>query len=234
MYPSPKTPRILSQGGVAIGVPSSGTMGNNGALSAITVQNQIAPGCYMYFGTNVIAAGVPAGLYYVVMSSTSAGTVYNNTYSSGAPQVPASLTPFVTTGPGAFTQTTAEITLFSLTIPGGIIGAYGSLRVRILGYDNNNANTKTFKASLGVFTFLNIPVTATWSLPTMKSITNRGSLSRQVAGYIGGIDSGPINANNAYGTVDTSVDQTLTITGQLGVATDWIYLESVVIEVLPS
>lgn len=229
-----KMPFVLHQGGIFIGIPSSGSVGNNGALTGLTVQNQLAAGGYMYFPADKIAVGVAAGLYWVVMSGTTAGTIYNNKYTGGKIEQPATLVPFVTTGPGAFTQSLIEITLFSLTIPGGIIGPYGSLRLRLTGYNNNNANTKTYKASLGAFNFLSIPVTATWSLPTMKSITNRGVQTSQIAGYIGSGDSGPINANNAYGSVDTSADTVLTVTGQLAVASDFIYIESIVLEVIPS
>ena len=92
----------LCQTGIPLILVSSGNIGNNGALTAITtLPATYSQGCYMWFKTNSISAATPAGWYYVVMTSGTAGTIYNNTYTSGVPLQPAVLTAFVTTGPGA-------------------------------------------------------------------------------------------------------------------------------------
>ena len=237
MYPSPKTPRILSQGGVAIGVPSSGTMGNNGALSALTaLPTTYSGGIYLYFPANAIAAGVAAGLYYCIMSSTTAGTVYNNTYTSGVPTAPASPTAFSTTGPGAYTQTTGvDITLRSDPILGGTMGPNGSIRAIPLFVYNNTVGNKTHGVKLSTAYFAFVVTTTSVSIQYNVLIGNSGSQSYQTAlgAGLAGVGFGA-TASVIVGTIDTSVTQSLTHFGNLQTATDFIILGRTIIEVLPS
>src|ERR1700693_852831 len=103
MWPSPVIPVI--QNAIPMILPSSGTIGNNGALSALTALPTIYANAYLYFPAGAIVAGSLAGLYYCIMSSTTAGTIYNNTYDTTLgvmPTIPANPVPFVTPGPGAY------------------------------------------------------------------------------------------------------------------------------------
>ena len=76
-------------------------------------------------------------------------TLYNNTYASGLPQVPSSPTSFVTTGPGAYTQTTGgNITLFSMTVPGYQLGPADGLNIRASAVFPANTNSKSLGCTL--------------------------------------------------------------------------------------
>lgn len=146
-----KTPYTFFTCGIPFVLPSSGTMGNNGALSGITAiaSGQTYPHAYVYLPANAISAGSAAGWYYAQFSSTTAATVYNNTYTSGIPTVPSSPTAFVTTGPGAYTQGVgAEIPAITLTLPANSIGVNGSIDTTFSASTTNNVNSKIFRVAL--------------------------------------------------------------------------------------
>src|SRR5579859_1785192 len=102
--------------GIPFIVANTGTMGNNGALTLGTALPSTYANAYVYLPANAISAGSAAGWYFCQFSSTTVGTVFNNTYSSGTPQIPAALVSFATTGPGAYTGVTTQITGPNFTI----------------------------------------------------------------------------------------------------------------------
>lgn len=210
-------------------VPSSGTIGNNGALSAITALPGTYTSCYMSFPANAIAAGVPAGNYYVVMSSTTAGTIYNNTYTTGKPTIPASPTAFVTTGPGAYVQLTTAITLTQLTLRGGAMGPAGQLIIYPHHSIPSNANNKIMAITFGGSSI------ASWTDTTVAvevrptRLCNRDSVSRQVGTNWAGFQTG--STTPIYTTINTAADVTISTTAQLAVATDYIIQESLLAQV---
>lgn len=125
-------------------ISSSGSFGNNGALSGITALSRLSGPCYMWFPANAIAAGIAAGWYYAVLGSSTTATVYNNTYTSGQPRVPASPTAFATTGPGAFTQSNPAATESpQFTLVANTLGRYGTLQFDYKVNCNSSANFKT-------------------------------------------------------------------------------------------
>jgi hypothetical protein len=224
----------LGQSHIPFVMASSGTMGNNGALSAITAVAAIYPAAYVYLPAAVIASGSLAGWYFAVFSSTSTATVYNNTYSGGTPQIPASPTAFVTTGPGAFTQTTGSfIGTYSLTIPGNTIGANGSVRVSKMLSMNNSAGAKSSEDIFGGTQFsLNAP-TADLSTGVVTGFSNRGTTNVQA---MLGATSGAGGATTTapfFGAVDTTQNQTMAVSLKLATATDTITLENVFVELIP-
>lgn len=225
MWPRPKQPIVLSQSGIPMILPSSGTIGNNGALSALTALPTIYASCYMYFPVNTIAAGVAAGMYYVVMSSTTAGTIYNNVYTTGEARIPATPTPFVTTGPGAYTQTTgAPITLSTTLLPAGLMGIDGQLISHLLWSHPNNGNNKIETFALGGTTVSSWTQTTTVQASYCVRVANRQNYAKQVVApdAVFGASATALT----YLTKDTSTDLNITRTAQLAVATDYIVLES--------
>lgn len=233
--------RVLSQSGIPIVIPTSGSIGNNGALSGVTAMSDyFAPqGMYLYFPANAISAGSAAGLYYTLMSSTTAGTIYNNTYTSGIPSIPVSPTPFVTTGPGAFTQTTAaDITLLSLTIDANSLGNNGGIFAFLRWTLNSSANNKILKVKLGasnVWDNSSAPLTTSGLYEHLVNVVNRGVPNRQQgnrnnnAGLAGGASG---TSNNL--SLDTTAALTLSITGQIAAATDFLGLSMHSIELRPA
>jgi hypothetical protein len=230
----------LFQNSIPVLEPSSGTIGNNGALSAISALTNAYTSAYLYFPANAIAAGVAAGLYYTVMSSTTAGTIYNNTYTSGVPIIPASPTPFVTTGPGAFTQTTNEITLLSLILPGHTLGPNGSMHITaLMGDTTNNANSKTAKVKLDSTVIIQNTILTSGRAIRLEGIfSNRNSESinaypASTAALCFCTTTATVSASNVHGSIDTSSDRTFSITAQLASAADSIILDSTRIVVYP-
>lgn len=218
--------------GIPMIIPSSGNIGNNGALTAITALNTTYANCYMFFPAGAIFAGSAAGVYYVQMSSTTAGTIFNNQYTNGVPTVPASPTPFVTTGPGAYTQSTGSaIILRNSTIVGGSLGPNGSIEVSSLWSYPNSAGTKTGVIKYSSANILNASgtTTTTFNAP-LQILQNNGVTNKQVAcaGTLsGGVSSGTI----AYTTIDSTADQTLQATGQLSAAADFLVLERMIVRI---
>ena len=71
-------------------------------------------------------------------------------------------------------------------------------------------------------------------IPRESEVRNRGDQTKQVtphgalAAGAGGVSAGQ------YGSINTAIDQPLTFTGQLAVATDYIVLEGFTVEVIPA
>ena len=230
MYPNPKTPKILSQGGLPTGIAPSGSFANNGVwTSGTTLPTTYSGGIYLYFPADKIAVGVPAGLYYTVMSNGTVGTVYNNTYTSGVPTAPASPTAFATTGPGAYTQSTSEITLRSITLGGGSLGLDGRLVFNKLCSYPSNGNNKSFADKVGGTSIDSFTLTTTTNLRIESEMQNRGSLSKQISS--GFLNYGTASSAFNYLTIDTSTDQNITTTSQLAVTTDFAIVESISIQI---
>lgn len=83
-----RIPYILAQCNVPIGIAPTGTMAANGAITLGTALNTTySGGLWLYLPAGAAYAGSLAGFYWTVMSSTTLGTVYNNTYTPGTDPV---------------------------------------------------------------------------------------------------------------------------------------------------
>jgi hypothetical protein len=225
---------VLAQTGITFVVPSSGTMGNNGALSAITaLQTTFSGGAYFWFPTNAISSGSTAGWYWTVMSSTTAGTVYNSTYTSGVP-VTGTTTAFATTGPGAYTQQTTVINGPTISVPANVMGKNGRFEFNILGANNNTANNKTYAMTFGGTSFWQFVPTTTTASSFRFGVANKNSLSSNV-GFPGSSSSGfgGVSATLTYGTINTGSAQNAILTMQLATATDYILLDNFILKMIP-
>ncbi len=132
------------------------------------------------------------------------------------------------------TGDTLETILFSATVPGGTLGPNGVLDITTLASIPSTANIKTLKVKFGGVVFLNLAyTTGIQSLQQKMMIRNRNSESSQVAAAATQLYSfGYPNAAVLTAAINTAVDQTLQVTGQLAVATDTITLEDMFAEVL--
>jgi len=135
----------------------------------------------------------------------------------------------------SLTGTTAETALASITIPAGAMGPNGILRVTTEWSYTNSANNKTLRTRLGsglsgtVFDSI-VPTTNAFQR-RQCDIRNRNAENAQIgppAAYIAGF--GTSTGAPLTGTVDTSLAQTLALTGQLASAGETITLESYVVE----
>lgn len=221
--------RAIVSGIVPMILQSSGTMGANGALSAITAMQQYAS-CYMFFPAGRVFSGSAAGLYYTTMLTTTTATVWNNAYTGGTPTIPASPTAVVDAGPGAYTQTLAAITVITNTVPGGSLGKSGNSVQKPIYSVPNNANAKTasiFFANSSAAQSL----ASTRSSRTQFDFRNSQSESVNVAYAALATPFGSTVNAPLYTTINTAVDQTASITFALGVATDYMVLEAYILDV---
>ncbi|MBI5887079.1 MAG: hypothetical protein HZB85_10950 [Deltaproteobacteria bacterium] len=139
--------------------------------------------------------------------------------------------------PVSLTGNTNEATLFSVVIPGGAMGANGVLRVTELWSWTASANAKTRRVKFGGVSFQQRSYAGGATGIGEQQCTllsNRNSQSSQVA-Y--GYNTASFNILTSGTTpktisVDASVDQVLSITGQLGNAGETMTLEAVMVEVL--
>lgn len=214
------------------GTPNTNTSGFSVPFDAVW------PGLYLRFPANSVVAGFVADGCWCVMQSSTVGTAYNNRLPLlQEPSAPTTLVPFVTTGGGAYTQATLSLlTLASYTITGGSMGAYGKLRFSGLDIQNSSVNNKAYRLTFGGVIFFTVNPAANNVHSIFKTIGNCAKVNFQASEPAGGenttIVAGPTNP--VYGAIDTSVDQPLTFTQQVQVATDWAILVHHMIELLPA
>lgn len=221
----------LLAGRYIIGIPfvyaSSGTMGDNGALSGIAAVNSTYANAYVYLPANAIAAGSTAGWYYAVFSSTTAATVYNNKYTTGVPSVPASPTAFVTTGLGAYTQANAN-TGPTIVLPANTLSVNG--RIEIDAYCTQTSGNAFIAMNVGTLYFQSNGTT-TWT--SAKWAINARGTSTGLMGCTQ-FTSANYNATTSYG--NDSLASTITISPyirSLSVATTSATLEQFCVKIYP-
>ena len=235
---------ILSQSAIPFIKSSSGTMGNNGAVSAMTALPRIiSGGAYLYLPAGAIAAGVPASAdwYWFVASSTTAGTVYNQTYANnkdsvGTPRIPSANTAFATTGPGAYVGATGAVTTVSLTLPANSMGINGHVSIDAALSFNNSAGTKADAVLFGAQSASGLTLTTQLSAFHSAHIVNRGvaniqSMSR-LAGHSQSVGTGSARASDT--TVNTAAAVTISVTVDCNTATDHHILEMYSVQIMAS
>lgn len=234
------TPYCLFRNGIVFVYVSSGTMGDNGALSGISAAPVLAnQGGYVYLPASAISAGSSAGWYYAVFSSTTAATVYNNVYSSGVPAIPSSPTAFVTTGPGAYTQTSGSwIAGMQITLPANSVGANGVIRTNFTTFSSASGNNKGVALSPGAigdyFAFTNsvgiASITSTF-LTSASGLTNRQTTVNVISGLNGSVASstGPYQTTSA----DFTTAKTLTLFFLSASATESFSVPRITIDIVP-
>lgn len=214
-------PQVLYKIGIPFILISDATMGNNGALSAVAGLNTTYANAYVWMKAGNIFAGSAAGWYYAVFSSATAATVYNNTYSSGTPTIPAAPTAFSTTGPGAITQTTgSDITALTLAVAGNSIDANGQFLLGMLFATGGVATNKIFKAAYAGTGFLSTTQTTNKSIAAYRTVANRGVTNSQVSEAAGSFGFTASAGAPSYLSIDSSVSQNFTTTLQLQAGTD--------------
>lgn len=238
---SPGTPGVftLFQVDLPFIVAPTGTMANNGAITLGTaLATTYGSGVFLYFPANAIKSGSTAGWYCAVMSTPTAGQVYSASpgqtfpYTIGNPVNCYGVgTPFVSTGPGAYTGVTSQVMGPSFTVAGSN-SARITLRTTYVSVLNPTANAKTTTYTYGGTTFGTLATTVAANLGQEANFIMWSGPVPQF-----GETSVPIsNAGNITtpglmrGVVDMTVNQTMGVTLQMAVATDFIGLEHVTIE----
>lgn len=232
-------PMIMPPGdGAANGLTWSGTVGAFTITGAVVFQSYSFPQeCFLYMPANAITGtGNAAGFYYAILTSTTAGTLYNNLYQGGWPQasIPAAPTPFSGITNATFiTQTTgAEITMISLTVPGGVMGPHGVFYEKDQVSCSNNANVKTLRRRGAGNQFALSTLTSTPGYLAGTSIRNRNSVSKQSGANGQSGDYGTPGSHNFY-SWDTNANWTFALTLQSAAATDILAVEALEAFVVP-
>ena len=200
----------LAGSAVALIQPSSGVIGANGALTSLTTAlPRVYPRCWMYFPANAIGAGVAAGTYYVEMTTTSAGTIFNNTMPlNGNTDTPTTKVPFSGTAGSSYTQVNAaDYAIHTCTIKGGLLGRNGDLTAEYAVEVPNNANTKNFKPYYGNAQFGTHQASGLGGNNFRSVIQNAGATNSQIG-----------NVNNSSGYNGSSLQ---IIGGSVDSTADW-------------
>ena len=215
---------ILPGDGSTTGLQFTGSAGAF-TLSAAILTNawNALKGCWCYMPSGFGRTAYPAGWYWAVFSSDTAGILYNNVYTSGVPARHASPTAFVENLSGWLTQTTSEVTgPTGLTYRGGSMGKSGSVKThwRIIG---NTTNTKTYKEYLGLTIVATMGVTTSPVSEILTSVFNQGDSQKQVtsqANAMPGVGTASSSFTISSATaIDTDSDQAVSISMQLGANT---------------
>lgn len=200
-------------------VPSGNIAVTTGINTLGTALDQTYANCYAYFPAGAWT-GSTAGWYYCTMSSTTSMTVYSNAYTSGVPTIPASPT-LVTTGAGAYTQTTGSyLTGPAFTVQGNLLGKNGRLRATFGMTANNSAGNKLVKAVYGTaISGAGALLTTGIYLQNIVTVSNLGVTGKQA--YI----QSQTGQGNGVTSVDSTANQTFSLAANLATATDWVVIQ---------
>lgn len=220
----------LFQTGIPFVMAPSGTGSTAGAITLGTAGPAGFWGgsCYLYLPANCLGGNAnAAGWYYTLMTSTTAGTVYNNPYVSGQPFIPSAgaLVPFVGAG-SAYTGVTSAQAALTFTMPGGLLGANGVLQIDGFIAYNGSTNNKTTTVKMGASTMFSLvqATAATKCYQFYLQIQNQGAANAQATQNTG--VTGASTVVNTYTALDTGVNQTITFNITQATATDWTSIES--------
>ncbi|MBK8113504.1 MAG: hypothetical protein IPK44_02675 [Candidatus Accumulibacter sp.] len=218
-------PFIIPPGdGAAVGLQFTGTAGAF-TLSAAILTNvwNALKGCWMYLPASFGGSTCPAGWYWAVFSSDTAGVVYTDTYVSGKPARPSSPVAFSINLTGRLTTTTAEVTgPTGFVLPGNSLGPNGCLKSHFRS-SGNLTGTKTFKGYLGSSVFSSIAPTVNPTTEIITSFCNQGVANAQLVSGINSNTGVGVNSNvfttSSYAVIDTTTDKNISYTLQLSVNT---------------
>jgi hypothetical protein len=134
----------------------------------------------------------------------------------------------------ACASTATDEVLFTYTLPAGTLGPNGGIEILPIWSMTSSANNKIIKVNFGAFVAYNITRTASVYERLYIVVINRGSTSSQIAPGNGTgatfvvSSGGPVQT----GTVDTTQNVIITVTGNRANAGDTLALESCVLKLL--
>jgi hypothetical protein len=197
-------------------------------------------GVWVYLPAGAVVGG-SAGFYFAVPFSPGSvngmlqvTTAYQATLTT--PSIPVGYSNAVGGNATYSAPTSTNLTMGSVVLPGGAMGLNGSLRASAKWSMVNNANNKPTYHFLAAQTFGANTNASTLTFGEQQTVTNRGSLSSQLNGWNGYQLSYSANPTAlwTYGAINTAVNQTVSVTGSLANAADYIILEGYMLEVLPA
>ena len=228
-YPYPQqiaaigTPFVILPGdGSTTGLQFTGSAGAF-TLSAAILTNawNALKGCWCYMPSGFGRTEYPAGWYWAVFSSDTAGVLYTDTYVSGRPTRDFSPHAFPVNLSGWLTQTTSEITgPTGFTLRGGSMGPSGGIKthLRTLGNATSDKAIRVYLGATAISTISKIQTNPDCEF--LVSTRNQGSEVLQASSRVVG-NPGVGNYGSAFTggsettSIDTTVDQTLSFSLQL-------------------
>lgn len=132
------------------------------------------------------------------------------------------------------TGNTTETTVFTDTIPASSIGPNGTFMFTFLSSSNNSAGTKTIRVKFNGTSIYSYSPTTSIAQRSQGQISNRNSMSSQVAGPIAvtGFGVGSANAIQTF-AINTAADIIVTVTIQLSNGADNAAVEAFMITAYP-
>jgi len=224
-------PTITKACHVPIALPSSGSMGANGALTLTTgLYTTYSGGIWLHFPAGAVYSGSAAGFYWTVMSNTTTGTVYNSTFTPGTSAFcsTGTTTAVVDAGPGAYTSSTSEIDMAYFTIPANTMGPNGWAELSNIHVNNNSGNNKTHQvrySGTGSTIVYQVILTTGPEHQSNVIIRNQNATNKNL---VFGISNTPYTAGAGTPgrlTVNTTADTNLVVTGTKANAGDYIILD---------
>ena len=212
---------ILPGDGSTTGLQFTGSAGAF-TLSAAILTNiwNVLKGCWCYMPSGFGSTAYPAGWYWAVFSSDTAGVLYTDTYVSGRPTRDFSPTSFPVNLSGWLTQTTSEVTgPTGLTLRAGSMGPSGTLKShsRMMGNVTANKTYRMYLDSTQVAFFGTL--TTNPNVENIVSVRNQASESLQLLSHqLANPGVGQVAASflsNEYSAIDTTTDKTLSYSLQI-------------------
>ncbi|MBP8273784.1 MAG: hypothetical protein KAY59_05100 [Acidobacteria bacterium] len=225
------TPFCIPAGdGSSNGLQFTGTAGAYTLSAAIITDGWyfLRGGFWLYLTSGFGGSAYPAGWYWSVMSSDTAGVVYTETYTTGVTTGPAAPTAFPVNLTGWLTSTTSEVVgPTGFTLPGGSLGKNGVLTSlwKLLG---NASSTKSFFQLVGGSKTFQMNISTLPSTEIMATTRNAGTESQQAnsrspitstGGVGGGASSSIAYAPFESTLIDTSINASLVVSLKLGAVT---------------
>lgn len=204
---------VAAAGIAPTGTISTGSSGNitlGGALHRIFTE-----GIWLYLPTIATTPAITAGMYWVVMSSTTVGTVYTSGAGSGAINF--------TVGSAYTGVTSTAVALGTVTVPANTLTAGAVIQSVPQFVFKNSAGVKTLSANFGsTLYWLNAPTTnaSAQTLVVLRGLTT----AKQEGTAASSNGTGNTTALPPILTEDATTEKTITFYGSLATATDWIVL----------
>jgi hypothetical protein len=230
-----QVPLVLAQSAVPVGIAQSGTVAANGTITFTNALPAAYAGIWLYFPATAMADGLAGFRWCTSVAASTTNFQVTTAYlaAMGIPAIPTGYSNGVGSN-SAYTGSTAEIALANVTVPGGMMGPNGRLRIRRKGSANNTAGSKNPILRFGGTQFFSAGVSNYSSYTYDAEIFNIGMVNAQVGSPIGvGGDWGSSAQPYVRSAIDTSIAQTIAINYQIGTATDYAISEAFSIEVLP-
>jgi hypothetical protein len=210
----------------AKGLAPSGTIntGTSGQLVLGTaLPTTYSDGIWLYLPAIATTPAITAGFYYCIATNTTTLTIYDN--------VTADKQPYDFTVGAAFTGTTSEITMHSDTVVANSMGNNGHLIGKFHIVHSGTVDTKTFRWKFGgtLFNAGTQPTGTIYSYTGYTTIFNQNNTAKNIGNR--NFSWGAVGALPYRGTIDTTLNQTLTYTLQKASATDYLISEGYCVNV---